>query len=437
MLSRGGELAYCPGVFSCGAILSVLLAVGSANDSLRVLREMDLEAAPHFYYSRETKDRFGRLQKEIEAGRVELDRSGEKAFLGSLLKALEIPASSQMLVFSTTSLQLSLITPSNPRALYFNEDTYLGFIPGGKIEIVSIDPEIGGIFYILDIPKGNVARVDDGKLGRSLAPPSALVVERSRRCMNCHSGSETGYVPGINIKSVVPGSRGGSLDAFRVDRTGHDIPLSDRFGGWYLTGEHGLTNHWANAIGRMVNGEITKDVITPGERFSYGKYLVASSDILPQLVHEHQAGFVNRVLQAGYVARTYAHGGGKLTREQETELDRHARELVRYILFADEAALPEGGIKGDRGFISDFRRAGKASASLREFDLEESLFEFRCSYMIHSELFGALPELVKARILGELRARLTESDAEFGHLSGAEKRTIREILNETLPGFRL
>ena len=141
-------------MFSCGAILSVLLAVGSANDSLRVLREMDLEAAPHSYYLRETKDRFGRLQKEIEAGRVELDRSGEKAFLSSLLKALEIPASSQMLVFSTTSLQLSLITPSNPRALYFNEDTYLGFIPGGKIEIVSIDPEIGGDFLYSGYSEG-------------------------------------------------------------------------------------------------------------------------------------------------------------------------------------------------------------------------------------------------------------------------------------------
>src|SRR5688572_28177651 len=112
------------------------------------MREMDLAAAPHNYYERKTKDRFASLQGEIEAGRVVLDRSSEKAFLLSLLKALEIPASSQMLVFSTTSLQLSLITPSNPRALYFNEDTYLGFVPNGRIEIVSLDPELGGIFYI-------------------------------------------------------------------------------------------------------------------------------------------------------------------------------------------------------------------------------------------------------------------------------------------------
>ncbi|MEI9892352.1 MAG: hypothetical protein WDN28_00075 [Chthoniobacter sp.] len=90
----------------------------------------------------------------MEAGRVLLDGSGEKPFLLSLLRALDVPATSQMLVFSTTSLQLRLITPANPRALFFNEDVYVGYIPGGRIEIVSIDPALGGIYYIFDIPRG-------------------------------------------------------------------------------------------------------------------------------------------------------------------------------------------------------------------------------------------------------------------------------------------
>lgn len=157
------------------SILALMLTLGTGANSLRVLQEMDLSAPPHRYFDRPSDDRFARLQKEIESGSVALDRSGEKAFLLSLLRALEVPASSQMLVFSTTSLQLSLITPGNPRALYFNEDTYLGFIPNGRIEIVSIDPELGGVFYILDIPKSGTA---------------GLNIERSRRCMNCHSGSE-------------------------------------------------------------------------------------------------------------------------------------------------------------------------------------------------------------------------------------------------------
>ena len=405
--------------------LFLVVVCAAASDSLRLLREMDLDAAPHRYYARESKDRFARLQKEIDAGRVVLDRSGEKAFLSSLLKALEIPASSQMLVFSTTSLQLSLITPSNPRALYFNEDTYLGFIPNGRIEIVSIDPELGGVFYILDIPKSATA---------------GLNIERSRRCMNCHSGSETGYVPGLTIKSVVPGTRGGSVDAFRVDATGHEIPLSERFGGWYLTGNHGLSNHWANAIGRMFQGEITKEPVIPGERFSFGKYLVESSDILPQLVHEHQAGFVNRVLQTAYVARTYLHeqNGGELSDAQRSEIDRHAKELVRYVLFADEAKLPEGGIKGDAEFQEEFlrnRKVSKSGVSLKDFDLQRRMSKYPCSYMIYSPMFEALPEVVKASVMKEMRERLREEDAVFAHLSTEEKRVLREILAETLPRF--
>ncbi len=102
---------------------------------------------PHDYWTRPLTDRFARLNGEMEAGRLLLDRgAGEKAFLVSLLRTLDVPATSQMLVFSTTSLQLRLITPANPRALYFNEDTYVGYIPGGKLEIASVDPELGCIF---------------------------------------------------------------------------------------------------------------------------------------------------------------------------------------------------------------------------------------------------------------------------------------------------
>src|SRR5688572_17332880 len=77
----------------------------------------DIDAPPHFYHQRKPQDRFSKLMASFESGGIVLDRSNEKAFLLSLLKALEVPVSSQMLVFSTTSLQLSLITPSNPRAL--------------------------------------------------------------------------------------------------------------------------------------------------------------------------------------------------------------------------------------------------------------------------------------------------------------------------------
>ena len=188
---------------------------------------IDLAAPPHDYWTRPLTDRFTRFKTELEAGRVTLEGASEKEFLVSLLRALDVPLSSQMLVFSTTSLQLRLISPSNPRALFFNEDVYIGYIPGGRIEVVSLDPSAGGIFYILDIPRrGEPVRI-----------------ERSTRCMNCHAGEQTGDLPGLVAKSVVPGLSGGSLVSFRQEQTGHAIPFSERFGGWYVTGRHAIAEH--------------------------------------------------------------------------------------------------------------------------------------------------------------------------------------------------
>ena len=78
---------------------------------MAVAKEPAFDQAPHDYWQRALGDRFTHLKEAVDAGRVVLDGSGEKAFLLSLLRALEVPASSQMLVFSTTSLQLRLITP--------------------------------------------------------------------------------------------------------------------------------------------------------------------------------------------------------------------------------------------------------------------------------------------------------------------------------------
>jgi hypothetical protein len=385
----------------------------------------DIDDPPHNYRQRTPQDRFTRLKAAFESGEIALDRSGEKAFLVSLLKALNVPVTSQMLVFSTTSLQLNVISPANPRALYFNEDIYVGFIPRGRIEIVSLDPELGGIFYIADIP--NETR--------------SFRAERSERCMNCHVSDDTRYVPGLVIRSVIPGPGGGSLTAYRRAESGHGIPFDQRFGGWHVTGRHGITNHVGNLTGRMTAGEIITISNPPGSRFNFEKYPVATSDILPQLLHEHQAGFVNRVLEAGYRTRTALHASnGKLTSAQATELDEQAKVLVRYLLFADEVPLPSGGVEGDSAYKADFlttRRATLDGISLKDFDLQKRLFKHRCSYMIYSPVFTALPVPMKERIYGRLASALntTKPDKEYDYLPRAEKEAIRRILAATLPGF--
>lgn len=380
----------------------------------------DFDSPPHNYSTRVPTDRFTRLMTTLE-GDPRLDRSNEKAFLVSFLQILGIPASSQMLVFSTTSLQLRFITPFNPRALYFNEDLYIGYIPGGRLEVVGLDPELGAIFYIFDLPKDK----------------SAIRFERSDRCMNCHAGEDTGFVPGLVVKSVVPGPGGGSLDAFRVSQTGHGIPLSDRFGGWHVTGMDQFTNHWGNLTGRFVAGELITYANKPGQRFDFAKYPVATSDILAHLLHEHQAGFVNRVVEAGYRTRTALQlSGGKLSTGQLAELDEQARLLTRYLLFAEEAPLPPGGIAPDATYQADFlagRRASPDGLSLKDLDLKTRLFKHRCSYMIYSAVFEGLPREMRGRVYQGLKSALApETSKDFAYLSTSEKSAIREILKSTL-----
>jgi len=382
--------------------------------------EPAFDQPPHNYWQHPLGDRFTRLKEAVEAGRIVLDGSGGKPFLLSLLGALEVPASSQMLVFSTTSLQLRLITPSNPRALFFNEDVYVGYIPGGRIEVVSLDPALGGIYYIFDIPRG--------------AEP--LQAERSNRCMNCHAAEDTGYVPALVIKSVIPGIRGGSLDSYRHGETGHGVPFAERFGGWYLTGAGNFAPNLGNAVGQFSPEGLTKFPLVPGAEFDYARYPMASSDVLPQLLHEHQIGFVNRAVAATYHTRALL-AKGPLDNAGIADLDAQARAFTRYLLFADEVPLPPGGVAGEPSFKADFlrtRRVGAQGAALKDFDLRTRLFRYRCSYMIYGAAFSGLPPEFKQRVyrrLGEA-VDIARPDSEYAYLPMAEKQTIRGILRTTL-----
>jgi hypothetical protein len=403
-------------------LLSILPGILLAASVCAEPSYKNFDEPPHNYHTAPLKDRFTKLKADLESRRIPLDDSSEKAFVISLLKALDIPATSQMLVFSTTSLQLRFITPRNPRAIFFNDGLYLGYIPGAKIEILSMDPELGAIFYMFDIPRDS----------------RPIAVERSERCVNCHTKEDTGFVPGIVIKSVIPGPTGGTLKTFRKEQTGHAIPFAERFGGWYVTGDRGMASEWGNVIGRYSGDNISKTVIRPGELFDFAKYPVATSDILPQLVHEHQAGCANRILQASYRARTaFFLDKGNLTPAHYAELDEQARTVVRYLLFAEEVPLPAGGIEGDPAFKADFVKGGRMApggTSLREFDLRTRLFRNRCSYMIYSPEFQGLPARMKQQIYLRLREALSVEKPlkEYAYLPAVEKTAIRTILKGTL-----
>ena len=114
--------------------------------------EPDYEQAPVRYSASTPRDAITRLQHKMSSGELAFAGSDQRV-LRILLDALEVPVESQVLVFSKTSLQRGRIRPERPRALYFSESMYVGWVPGGLIEVAAIDPELGPVFYSFAIPK--------------------------------------------------------------------------------------------------------------------------------------------------------------------------------------------------------------------------------------------------------------------------------------------
>jgi len=388
---------------------------------------IEFRKPPHNYLTHEAKDRFAGLLKQIQSGEVKLDTSNDKTFLTSILAALDIPVSSQIMVFSASSLQSEIINPRNPRALYFNEDTYVGFVPNGKVEVISMDPTHAAIFYIFD----------------GLRPGGALPnIARSEKCFNCHAGNATRRVPGLIAESLLPMASGASLETYRRDEQGHQIPLEQRFGGWHLTGGHHIPTTHANLMGVATEaGKFDKVSAKPGEMWDIDRHLLPTSDILPNLLHEHQLGFENRVFHAAYVMRQLlADGRGSLPFSAKAEVEKLAEELARYVLFSDEAKLPREGIEGDTNFMRDFarnRKPAKSGLALKDFDLKSRIFKHRASYMLYTESWEKLPTVLKDRVYYKMAEGLREQNpGPIGaHIPVEEKRAIRSILKETLPGL--
>lgn len=404
---------------------TLVLAFGLGLSAICAAELPGIDNPIHGYWTKTPNDRFSRLKAQLDAGERQLDTGSELAFLTSLLRELEIPVSSQMLVFSVTSLQKNLISPRRPRALYFNDDTYVGYVPGGRIEVISLDPDLGGIFYIFN----------------RMRPGQIATAERTDECMTCHAPRHMEEIPGLVIESVVPGMTGGGEKAFRRERSGHDIPFEERFGGWHVTGAAGFTRHWGNLLLEYTPEGRRERPIQPGDLFDLARYPRPTSDLLPQLLHEHQVGFVNRALQASYRTRSLLQDTAGQPERTVNELDTMARSLVRYLLFADEVPLPASGVTGDTEFKKDFAAGARATAggaSLRDLDLRTRLMRHRCSYMIYSPAFTGLPPLLKAEVFRHLDAALGGNGAtsdDFAYLSAEEKRAILTILRETIPDF--
>jgi hypothetical protein len=372
------------------------------------------------------------LNRRIQDGRVQLTRErGEQGYLRAVLETLDIPVESQMLVFSKTSLQSSLISPENPRAIYFNDTVALGWVRGGIIELASQDPRQGTMFYVL---------TEDS--------PGRPQFSRRADCLRCHHSFNSLDVPGMLVRSVFPARDGTGLFQFGNHLTDHRSPMEERWGGWYVTGVHGSMRHIGNAtVTDMSNPELmvterTLNVERLAGRLDTSGYLSPHSDIVALMVFEHQMRMMNLLTRVGWEFRLASHlerSRGKRNANMERILADSTSELVDYLLFIDEAPL-NARVQGTSGFAAKFSARGpkdRRGRSLRQLHLETRLMRHPCSYMIYTPAFDALPSDAKEAIYKRMWQILSGRvrDPQYARLSPEDRQAIVEILRDTKPGL--
>lgn len=415
-------------------VLLVLLLVPVLTGSVLGQAFNDFDLPPHNYYENERKDPMSRLLERVERGEYRFGKESGLPLLRRLLAELEIPESSQVLVFSQTSLQRGLIGPANPRALYFNEHTHVGWMPEGKIEIISFDADSGGRFFIEEPAE---------------EPGTEVTFVSHRRCFGCHGGSATNFLPGPLARSNFTSETGRRLGGVPGhDRLSHEVPFASRWGGYFVTGAPPTLAHLGNAFAVREARELSIDdrsrrsLESLDTFFDRSHYPRGDSSIVPLLVFDHQIEAHNLIIEARHRDRQFSHergkfdGGvtGKTRKDTEAFFDR----FVRYFLFADEVSLAGHEIVRNPEFEEDFRanrKAAPGASSLKDFDLETRMFRNRLSYMIQSDAFIEAPGSMRNRVYERLWRILApeQPPSGFGYFEEGERERILEILRSTHP----
>ena len=331
-------------IFQIVSIVLFLAIVAQADD---------FDRPPINYATATPKNAVTRLQQRIDAGKVKVPFVDEFGYLPAVLKELNVPQSSQMLVFSKTSLQRDRISPRTPRALYFNDDVYIGFCRLGNVMEVSVaDPELGAVYYSL----------------RQEPAAEPCFQRQTDQCLICHTSRQQG-IPAHTVRSVYPDRDGNPILSSGSFRTDQSSPLKDRWGGWYVTGTHGSQTHLGNLIlpQRSVPDDFQNDkglnVTDLKGRIDTGMYLTPHSDLVALMVFEHQAEMHNRITAANFQTKI-AHRDADIINELDkapkgrltegTSPHRRGRRAACEVhAFSEEARLTDP-VKGTSAFADEF-----------------------------------------------------------------------------------
>jgi hypothetical protein len=412
----------------------------------------EAEAVIHYDSNDDLQDPVAVLQQRLKKRELKLKFEKNRGYLASLLNALQIPPSSQALVFSKTSSQADWTSGRTPRALYFNDQVYVGWAPHApQLDLVSMDPKKGPIFYVLN-----------------QVPQELPAFSRPASCAACHQTGKTLFWPGLVARSLHTAGDGTPLSREVSFSLGHETPLSARWGGWYVTGTLGHLAEKGGHLGNIFTADpdhpsqparsIGSDLGDLNSVVETTRYLAPSSDVVALLVFEHQARLHNLLTQANYEARlSLAHDVGQtegppppggtssspssgLSAEAQYRIEQAAERLLDYMLFRHEAPL-EGPAHCSNRFCADFTRGGprdRRGRSLRELDLKNRLFRYPCSYLIYSPAFDDLAQVLRNYLWQRMAQILTGRDQteSYHTMSPSDRAAVLEILLDTKPEFK-
>ncbi len=258
---------------------------------------------------------FARLQERMNRGEVKLEWRAPRGYLDSLLKALKLDPSSQALVFSKTSLEIAYITDKAPRAIYFDDETYVAFVQGAPaLELMAVDSVIGPVFYTLPNRDPAIA---------------ARLDRETLRCLNCHDSFSLmgGGVPHFLMVSTYAGIEGERAQRTASIDTNDATPMKNRWGGWYVTGQSGNQQHLGNVVIRKQEDLDNVDALRKGNLntlkglFDTKPYLTDKSDIVALLVLQHQVTVHNLITRANFKSRNFVARDRTLSSNPDLSVD--------------------------------------------------------------------------------------------------------------------
>jgi hypothetical protein len=396
------------------------------------------------YSGAPTHNPIARLQDRLLRGEVKLEFKPPRGYLDSVLKNLRIDPSSQMLVYSKSSLQVQWVDAASPRAIYFNDETYAAWVQAiGLLEFVTMDSKLGPVFYTMTNQQDSPS-----SFGREVL-----------RCLDCHDkfALQGGGVPMFLATSNYVDVNGLTLKPIAATEVTDQTPLALRWGGWYVSGHQGDQVHLGNIQAHTARDFENLNRVQRGNLESLGAlldtrpYMTDKSDIVALLVFEHQSTVYNLITRVNFKARSRVArefnaapaavaSHHRMNPKTEAWVQTLTEPLVQAMLFANAVPITDA-VASTSGFDGWFQAQGprdKAGRSLRELDLKTRLFKYPLSYLVYSPAFDGLPDYVRSYVYGRFLDILSgrrDVHGSFSKLHAVDRQAITEILTATKPEF--